>query len=185
MRSALFSSACVIGLALTVAACGGPGKPQNMGSSNWEATKDSSSTTSTGATATTYGTGTTVITAAPQPGTVILAPTVVPGTIVVAPTPATDTVSITAQNPLAGRALANTAGQTIGMIESVAVSNQTGQVRYIVASGAFLGPNRYMFIPAQSTAMMSDGRVMVNAQQGTVVQAPLVQTGEIRIVPAY
>lgn len=71
------------------------------------------------------------------------------------------------------------------MIESVAVSNQTGQVRYVVASGPFLGANRYMFIPDESTSLMTDGRVMVNAQQGTVVQAPLVQTGEIRIVPAY
>ena len=193
MRNVLLGSACVA-LVLSVAACGGNSAPQNMGSSNWNASHDQSSKTSGGAQVATYGGGT-VITAAPQqpgvvyatsqPGVVYVGPAVVPGTMVIAPAPAADTVSITAQNQLAGRPIANTAGQTIGMVESVAVSNQTGQVRYLVASGPFLGANRYMFIPAESTAIMSDGRVMVNAQQGTVVQAPLIQTGEIRIVPAY
>lgn len=193
MRKVLLGSACVA-LVLSVAACGGNSAPQNMGSNNWNASHDQSSKTNTGqAQVATYGGGT-VITAAPQPGVVYVTPqpgvvyvgpALVPGTMVMAPAPAADTVSITAQNQLAGRPIANTAGQTIGMIESVAVSNQTGQVRYLVASGPFLGANRYMFIPAESTAIMSDGRVMVNAQQGTVVQAPLIQTGEIRIVPAY
>lgn len=183
MRKALLTSACAV-LVLSVAACGGNSAPQNMGSNNWNASHEQSSKTTTGATTATYGGGT-VITAAPQPTAVYVGPAVVPGTVVVAPAPAADTVSITAQNQLAGRPIANTAGQTIGMIESVAVSNQTGQVRYLVASGPFLGANRYMFIPAESTALMTDGRVMVNAQQGTVVQAPIVQTSEIRIVPAY
>jgi len=184
MRKALLSSACAA-LVLSIAACGGNSAPQNMGSNNWNASHDQSSKTNSGqAQVATYGGGT-VITAAPQPGVVYVGPAVVPGTIVVAPVPAADTVSITAQNQLAGRPIANAAGQTIGMVESVAVSNQTGQVRYLVASGPFLGANRYMFIPAESTALMSDGRVMVNAQQGTVVQAPIVQTSEIRIVPAY
>ena len=181
MRSALLGSASAA-LLLSLAACGGSSPPQNMGSGNWDATHEQSST-STGAKAVTYGSGTTVITAAPQTG--IVAPAIVPGTMVVVPAPAADTVSVTAQNPLAGKPIANTAGQTIGKVESVAISNQTGQVRYIVVSGAFLGPNRYMFIPAENTAVLSDGRVMVNAQQGTVVQAPIVQTSEIRIVPAY
>lgn len=185
MRKALLGSAC-LALVLSVAACGGNSAPQNMGSSNWNASHDQSSkTTSNGASVATYGGGT-VITAAPQPGTtVIVSPAVVPGTVVVSPVAAADTVSITAQNPLAGRAISNTAGQTIGTVESVAVSNQTGQIRYIVASGPYLGANRYQFIPAESTSLMSDGRVMVNAAQGTVVQAPIVQTGELRIVPVY
>ena len=183
MRKALLGSAC-IALVLSVAACGGSSPPQNMGSNNWNASHDQSKSTSTGATVATYGGGT-VITAAPQPGTVVVAPAVVPGTVVVSPVAAADTVSITAQNPLAGRAIANTAGQTIGTVESVAVSNQTGQIRYLVVSGPFLGANRYMFVPAENASQMSDGRVMVNAAQATVVQAPIVQTGEVRIVPAY
>lgn len=183
MRNALLGSASVA-LFLSLAACGGGGPPQNMGSGNWDATHEQSST-STGAKVATYGGGATVITAAPQPAVVLIAPAVVPGTLVVAPAPAVDTVSITAQHPLAGKQIVNTAGQTIGMVESVAISNQTSQVRYIVASGAFLGPNRYMFVPVENTAILSDGRVMVNAQQGTVVQAPIVQASEIRIVPAY
>ncbi len=182
MHRFLLGSACAA-LVLSVAACGGNSAPQNMGSNNWNASHDQSSSSSQARVAT-YGGGT-VITAAPQPGVVYVAPTVVPGTVVVAPAPAADTVSITAQNQLAGRPIANTAGQTIGMVESVAVSNQTGQVRYLVASGPFLGANRYMFIPAESASLLTDGRVMVNAQQGTVVQAPIVQTSEIRIVPAY
>lgn len=184
MRKALLGSACVA-LVMSVAACGGNSAPQNMGSNNWNASHDQSSKTSNGgATVATYGGGT-VITAAPQPGTVVVAPAVVPGTMVVSPVAAADTVSITAQNPLAGRAIANTAGQTIGTVESVAVSNQTGQIRYLVVSGPFLGANRYMFVPAENASQMADGRVMVNAPQATVVQAPIVQTGEVRIVPAY
>jgi hypothetical protein len=181
MRKALLGSACAA-LVASVAACGGNSAPQNMGSNNWNASHERS--TSNGAYAASYGGGA-VIAAAPPPTTAVVAPSVVPGTVVVAPAATADTVSITAQNSLAGRAVANTAGQTIGTVESVAVSNQTGQIRYVVASGPFLGANRYMFIPAQNASLMPDGRVMVNAPQATVVQAPIVQTGEVRVVPAY